>query len=95
MRKMDSRTDAQYNRDMCKAINAELDRLEWSSDTAPEGDTCIDAFPTKEAGIVALADNQETTCFYSEALLRVLFNLQAPISWDNLWHAMLPHMVKE
>ena len=92
---MDSRTPAQVSTDMCTAINAELDRLSWSSDTAPEGDTTLDAFPTDGEGIVMVADNQEQTCFYAEPLLRTLLDLAAPISYDDLWYAILPHMIEE
>ena len=92
---MDSRSPYEYNSDMCDAINRELDRLRWSSDTAPEGNTTLDAFPTDAAGIVMLADTQEQTLFYAEPLFRVLCDLQPPISYDEIWHAMLPHMVSE
>ena len=90
---MDSRSNREYNQDMCTAINAELDRLGWSSDTAPAGKRCLDAFPTEDAGIIVISDPQEETAFYSEPLLRVLYDLAAPLSYDDVCHAIRPYRV--
>lgn len=87
---MDSRTPYEYNTDMCAAINREFDRLGWSSDTAPAGDTCLDAFPTKEAGIVAVCA-EETMIFDSQGLYRALADLKTPSTYETVWQAMLPH----
>ena len=93
--KMDGRNAREYNEDMALAINNELDRLGWSSDTAPEGNTSLDAVPTDEAGVVAILDTQETSLFHSETLLRLLFEVQPPVTYDALWQAILPAMVAE
>lgn len=79
-------------------IDAELDRLGWSSRTAPEGNSTLDAWntaTTDQDGIVTLHDDQEVTPFHGLVLLHTLQGLQPAISWDDLWHAILPHMVEE
>lgn len=79
-------------------IDAELDRLGWSSTTAPEGSSTLDAWnsPTTDAdGIVTLHDSQEVTRFHGLALLETLRTLPDEIDWDALWHEILPHMVAE
>ena len=92
---MDNPTDIQEHFERCRAINRELDRLGWSSDTAPPGTSCLDAFPTTQGGIVVISDPQEETAFYSEPLYRALKDLEPPVSYDDIWHAMLPHLVEE
>ena len=77
--------------DIVTQINLELDRLGWSSDTAPEGETCLDAFPTEDTGVVALEDTQETTLFDGAGLLSTLTALPAEIEWEDLWQAILPY----
>lgn len=77
--------------DIVTQINLELDRLGWSSDTAPEGETCVDAFPTEDTGVVVLEDTQETTMFDGAGLLSVLTALPAEIEWEDLWQAILPY----
>lgn len=79
-------------------IDAELDRLGWSSRTAPEGNSTLDAWntaTTDQDGIVTLHDDQEVTPFHGLVLLHTLQGLQPAISWDDLWQAILPHMVEE
>jgi hypothetical protein len=92
---IDRRTAYEHNRALCAAINFELDRLQWSSDTAPAGNTCLDAFPTQDAGVIIVADTQEETPFASEALLRALCWLTPPITYEHLWHAMLPCIIQD
>jgi hypothetical protein len=77
-----------------QAINDEFDRLGWSSDTAPDGASCLDAFETEQSGIVVVEDTQESTCFYGDALLIILQALPDEIGWDDLWQAILPAMVE-
>jgi hypothetical protein len=77
------------------AIQAELDRLGWSSSTAPEGVHCLDAFPTNEAGIVALTDLDDTHCFHGEALLALLQALPEDTDWDMLLLAILPAIAED
>ena len=89
---MDSRSPLEYNLDMADAINRELDRLGWSSDMAPEGTSCLYAFATEEAGIIVVSDPQEETAFQSEGVLRALCDLQPPVTYDEVWQVMLPHI---
>lgn len=79
-------------------IDAELDRLGWSSTTAPEGASTLDCWQTPTTavdGIVTLHDEQEVTPFHGEALLVALMALAPGVSWDDLWYEILPHMVQE
>lgn len=79
-------------------IDGELDRLGWSSTTAPEGASTLDCWntpTTEEDGLVTLHDPQEVTMFRGEALLEALRQLPEGISWEALWHAILPHSVQE
>ena len=79
-------------------IDAELDRLGWSSTTAPEGNSTLDAWntPATEAdGIVTVHDAQEVTRFQGQALLETLRTLPDGIAWDDLWQEIVPHMVHD
>jgi hypothetical protein len=71
-------------------INLELDRLGWSSETAPPGANSLDAFLTETEGIVSLHDTQEITDFRGSELLTILQMLPASIAWEDLWQAILP-----
>jgi hypothetical protein len=82
-------------RPLVQAIDRELDRLEWSSDTAPPGDECLDAFATNDVGIVALTAPYDTTCYHGAALLAILEALPEDTDWDTLGQAILPAMVHE
>lgn len=75
-------------------INGALSRLGWTSDTAPDGCSTLDAYDTDQRGIVSLEDQQEKTLFYAQPLLDTLRSLPQGLSWDDLWQAMLPHMVE-
>ena len=77
-------------------IDAELERLGWSSTTAPAGLATLDAWktPTTDADdIVTLHDRQGVTLFKGRALLETLRTLPENIDYENLWQAIVPHMV--
>jgi hypothetical protein len=82
-------------RPLVQALAAELDRLGWSSDTAPRGPLCLDVFPTNETGVVAVEHLHGPTCFTGEALLAILQQLATPLSYHDLWQAMQPAKVDE
>jgi hypothetical protein len=82
-------------RPLIRAIDDELDRLGWSSENAPPGDRCLDAFPTNKACIVAIESPYETTCFYGSPLLAILEGLPDDIDWDDLWQAMRPALADQ
>ena len=76
-------------------IDQELDRLGWSSTTAPEGSSTLDCWDTETPGVVVLHDTQEVTAFHGPALLDTLRALPDGTSWDDVWQAILPHMLDE
>jgi hypothetical protein len=83
-------------RPLVQALAAELGRLGWSSETAPPGDCCLDAFPTNEAGIVAIeSPSESTTCFYGVPLLAILRGLPDDITWNDVWQAIQPAVVND
>jgi hypothetical protein len=82
-------------RPLVRALDAELDRLGWTSATAPRGPCCLDVFATNEAGIVAVEHPTGSTCFSGTALLAILEQLTDDINYGDLWQAMQPAMVQE
>jgi hypothetical protein len=44
--------------------------------------------------VIALFDEQETTLCYGEPLLETLRTLKPGVSWNDLWDAIIPHVVE-
>lgn len=73
-------------------IDAELARLGYSSITAPDDSGTLDCFDTEIPGIVSLHDTQEVTLVHGLPLLEALRLLKPPLTWEELWYAIVPHM---
>jgi hypothetical protein len=73
-----------------QAINRELDRLGWSSDTAMPGTECLAAFPTETPGLVTLANFCTTITLHGGPLLAILQALPEETAWDDLCIALRP-----
>jgi hypothetical protein len=73
-----------------QAINRELDRLGWSSDTAMPGTECLAAFPTETPGLVTLANFCTTITVHGGPLLAILQALPEETAWEDLCIALRP-----
>jgi hypothetical protein len=80
---------------LVQAINRELDRLGWSSDTAPRGPHCLTAFPSHIAGIVRLATSCTMLCFDGRALLAILQALPEETAWEDVCIALRPALADQ
>jgi hypothetical protein len=84
-------------------IDLELDRLGWSSTTAPEGSLTLDCWlvetpededpPGVYQQLVSLHEDEEVTLCHGALLLRTLRLLDAPIAYEDLWHEIMPYTV--
>jgi hypothetical protein len=80
---------------LVQAIQAELDRIGWSSDTAPRGPHCLTAFPTHVAGLVTLANFCTTITLHGGALLAILQALPEETAWEDLCIALRPALADQ
>lgn len=81
-----------FSRYLASAISRELDRLDWSSETAPPGEQCLEAFPaTPGHGVVAVDGPEGTCCYDGLPLLQHLVDLEPPLTWEAMLAALRPY----